>query len=73
VEEQYETELARSEQVLNDVDRALERLSEGNYGKCETCGTLILVADLVADPTRRVCEQHLALTEPAEREVNAPG
>jgi DnaK suppressor protein len=66
VEQHYETQLAQAEQTLNDVDRALERLSEGNYGKCETCATPILVADLVADPTRRVCEQHLALTEPVE-------
>ena len=62
MEERYETELARSTRVLDDVDRALERLSEGTYGNCETCGTPILPADLEVDPTRRVCEQHLALT-----------
>jgi len=45
------------------VDRALERLSEGSYGSCETCGAPILGADLESDPTRRRCEQHLALGE----------
>jgi RNA polymerase-binding transcription factor DksA len=61
VEERYEAELARSTSVLDDVDRALERLSAGNYGSCETCNAPILPADLAADPTRRVCEQHLPL------------
>jgi RNA polymerase-binding transcription factor DksA len=63
VEERYESELARSTRVLDDVDRALERLSEGSYGSCETCGTPILPADLAADPTRRLCEQHLTLRD----------
>ena len=54
VDERYEAELAQSTRVLDDVDRALERLSEGTYGTCETCGAPILGADLAADPTRRV-------------------
>jgi RNA polymerase-binding transcription factor DksA len=62
VEERYEFELAQSTRVLDSVDRALDRLNEGTYGSCETCGTPILGADLSADPTRRMCEQHLALT-----------
>jgi RNA polymerase-binding transcription factor DksA len=61
VEERYQFALAQSTRVLDSVDRALERLSEGTYGSCETCGAPILQADLSADPTRRVCEQHLAL------------
>jgi DnaK suppressor protein len=64
VEERYESELARSTRVLDDVDRALERLSEGTYGSCATCGAPILPADLATDPTRRVCEQHLPLGQP---------
>jgi RNA polymerase-binding transcription factor DksA len=59
VEERYESELAQSARVLDDVDRALERLSEGTYDSCQQCGAPILDADLSADPTRRVCEQHL--------------
>jgi len=61
VEERYEAELTRSAAVLDGVDRALERLSEGTYGSCEACGAPIVGADLEADPTRRMCEQHLAL------------
>ena len=61
MEEHYEAELTRSSAVLDGVDRALERLSEGTYGTCETCRAPVLEADLERDPTRRLCEQHLAL------------
>jgi RNA polymerase-binding transcription factor DksA len=47
--------LAQSAQVLDDVDRALERLSAGTYAVCEDCGAPIDDADLAADPTRRTC------------------
>jgi DnaK suppressor protein len=59
VEERYESELGRASAVLDGVDRALNRLSDGTYGQCEVCGAPILDADLERDPTRRVCEQHL--------------
>jgi RNA polymerase-binding transcription factor DksA len=61
MEERYESELARSTQTLEAVDRALERLSGGAYGSCRTCGAPILDTDLAADPLRNVCEQHLDL------------
>jgi hypothetical protein len=60
VEERYESELARASAVLDGVDRALERLSEGTYGQCETCGAPVLDADLERDPARRMCAQHLS-------------
>jgi DnaK suppressor protein len=72
VEERYESDLADAERVLNEVDRALERLSQGAYGTCETCGAPILGADLAVDPTRSVCEQHLALNQGATG-AGAPG
>ncbi len=58
VEERYESELARSQQVLDEVDRALERLGDGTYGSCETCGKPVPASDLAADPTRRGCGHH---------------
>ena len=61
VEERYEAELTRSAAILDEVDRALGRLSDDTYGMCEACGVPIRDADLSADPTRRMCEQHLAL------------
>jgi len=59
VEERYESELARSAAVLDSVDRALERLSDGTYAKCEVCGAPLLESDLEHEPTRHACEQHL--------------
>jgi RNA polymerase-binding transcription factor len=59
VEERYESELSRASAVLDGVDRALSRLSDGTYGQCEECGSPILDADLERDPTRRLCGQHL--------------
>jgi RNA polymerase-binding transcription factor DksA len=61
MEERYESELGRSSAVLDGVDRALERLSDGSYGHCENCGAALLDADLEQDPTRTMCEQHLSL------------
>jgi hypothetical protein len=61
VEERYESQLAQSTRVLDDVDTALQRLSDGTYGTCETCGTAILATDLELHATRRLCEQHLDL------------
>jgi DnaK suppressor protein len=55
VEERYESELAQSAQVLDNVDRALERLSAGSYATCEDCGSAIDDGDLAVDPTRRTC------------------
>jgi len=60
MEERYEAELTRSAAVLDGVDRALQRLSDGTYGSCEACGAPVLEDDLEADPTRRVCGQHLS-------------
>lgn len=67
VEERYESELAQSTQVLDDVDRALERLSEGTYHSCEVCGAALHDVVLAADPTGRVCAQHSTPGEPIER------
>jgi DnaK suppressor protein len=55
VEERYQSELDHSERVLDDVDRALVRLSEGSYEACERCGAPILDTELGADPTLRLC------------------
>jgi RNA polymerase-binding transcription factor DksA len=61
MEERYEAELAQSAQVLDDVDRALDRLSAGTYATCENCGAPLDEADLASDPTRRVCAAHTAV------------
>lgn len=45
--------------TLDDVDRALERLSEGTYRSCETCGATLPDDRLAAVPTTRRCAEHV--------------
>jgi DnaK suppressor protein len=40
---------------INQVERALERLAEGNYGWCERCGNPIPVERLAAFPSATLC------------------
>lgn len=40
---------------ITQVERALERLDEGNYGWCERCGTAIPVERLAAFPSATLC------------------
>jgi Prokaryotic dksA/traR C4-type zinc finger len=43
------------EALLDQVDRALARLDDGSYGRCETCGTIIADARLAEIPTAHTC------------------
>jgi DnaK suppressor protein len=43
---------------LRDVDRALAKLEDGTYGKCEECGEDIAEARLEAMPAARYCIKH---------------
>jgi RNA polymerase-binding transcription factor DksA len=54
--EQVEAELA-------DVDRALERLDNGRYGRCDACGEAIADERLATLPAARFCVQHQADVE----------
>ena len=40
---------------LADVDRAIEKLEEGTYGRCDDCGRSIPAARLEAIPATRYC------------------
>jgi DnaK suppressor protein len=40
---------------LKQIDDALERLDEGNYGVCESCGLEIAEERLIAMPFSRLC------------------
>ncbi len=50
-------------QLLQDVDAALEKVSKGTYGLCETCSETIEVDRLLADPLVRNCLTHLTAME----------
>ena len=51
---------ARAEEIVADVEHALERLEEGTYGRCEGCGTPMLFERLEAIPSARLCVACLA-------------
>jgi len=55
---------ARDRRVLDEIDAAEERLTEGRYGACETCGRRIPVERLRALPFARRC---VGCEEAAER------
>lgn len=58
-----EKEFSILEQVqteLSDVDRALARLDDGRYGRCEACGEEIDDERLSARPAARFCLDHQA-------------
>jgi RNA polymerase-binding transcription factor DksA len=50
--------VGRLEEPLADVDRALAKLDDGTYGKCEVCGEDIADARLEALPASRYCINH---------------
>ena len=49
--------------LIRDVDLALERISAGTYGLCETCHDSIEVDLLKSDPLARYCVDHLSQEE----------
>lgn len=48
---------------MDQVERALERLAEGTYGRCERCAEDIPVARLTAFPSVTLCVHCKSLTE----------
>jgi hypothetical protein len=43
------------EEAAAEIDAALHRLSEGNFGRCEACGRALGNQRLLAEPTARFC------------------
>ncbi|HEX6423261.1 MAG TPA: TraR/DksA C4-type zinc finger protein [Acidimicrobiales bacterium] len=50
--------LDRVEADLADVDRALELLDRGTYGRCEVCGEPVGDDLLTTVPVARACSRH---------------
>lgn len=46
-------------ELMNEVDAALARLADGNFGLCETCHDPIEPDRLASDPLTRFCLDHL--------------
>ncbi len=49
--------------LIRDIDRALDKISNGEYGLCETCHDSIETETLAADPLARYCIEHLSAAE----------
>jgi phosphoserine phosphatase RsbU/P len=58
------TQTANLLQLLEQVDRALERVEHGTYGICESCATAVEPERLFADPLTQLC---LDCLKPAEQ------
>lgn len=60
--ESFEENVAITRQLearLAEVRDALERIENGNYGRCISCGTAIETDRLNANPAAQTCKQHL--------------
>jgi RNA polymerase-binding transcription factor DksA len=51
-----ETDLQAAEHRLDDIEAALERLEQGSYGRCASCGSRIGDGVLDDDPLVTTCE-----------------
>jgi RNA polymerase-binding transcription factor DksA len=60
--------LDQIEAELGDVERALRRLDDGTYGRCEACGETIGDERLEAMPATRFCLHHQQQAEAMARE-----
>lgn len=47
--------LARAQQQLTEIERALERLADGSYGSCTACGQAIRSERLDVMPAAALC------------------
>lgn len=56
--------------LLKEVDSALERIDNGNYGMCVICNQPIEKERLYIDPIAQVCLEHLTNTQQKELEAD---
>jgi RNA polymerase-binding protein DksA len=47
--------ITRETEILKEIDAALERIDDGSYGKCESCGCDITAPRLQALPFATLC------------------
>jgi len=57
--ENNESAVASLKTELNEIDRALDKISAGTYGTCEVGNEPIEEDRLEADPSARTCKKHL--------------
>ncbi len=57
--EERSATLSVLETRINAVNRALEKMSKGNYGMCEVCNKAIEDDRLQANPAASTCTEHM--------------
>lgn len=58
---------SREGKLIQKIEKALDRIEEGSYGICETCGEDISVKRLEARPVTEQCIECKTATEAAEK------
>ena len=61
----------RERKLLAKIDEAMERIEDGSYGKCESCGGPIGVERLKARPVTTLCIECKESQEEDERKPKA--
>ena len=72
-EEEFTIELRtrdRERKLIRKIDQTLERLDQGDYGYCDTCGMEIGLRRLEARPTATQCVDCKSLAEIKERQLH---
>jgi DnaK suppressor protein len=59
----------RERKLIKKIDEALERIENGEYGYCDSCGVEIGVKRLEARPTATLCIDCKTLEELREKQV----
>lgn len=59
----------RERKLIKKIDEALERIENGEYGLCESCGVEIGLQRLEARPTATLCIDCKTLEEMREKQV----
>ncbi len=64
---------AREATLLQKIDHALEKIVEGTFGACESCGEKIGIKRLEARPVAELCIECKVEQERNERIMSEPG
>ncbi len=71
-EEEFSLELRtrdRERKLIRKIDSTVDRLDQGDYGYCETCGVEIGIRRLEARPTASQCVDCKTIDEMKERQL----
>ncbi len=59
----------REQKLLSKIDEALQRIEDGNFGECDSCGELIGLKRLEARPVTTLCIECKTAQESKEKSL----